>query len=130
MLYPNLWAYQIVVKTATLFSPFQLVHRLEVVLSIECEIPSRKIIVEVLHDSSELEQHLVHLEHLDEKCHDATIMNEAHKKHVKSQYDKFVHPRIFSEGDLVLVYDQDKPTLGEGNFNLLWHGPYIVRHAL
>jgi hypothetical protein len=39
-------------------------------------------------------------------------------------------PRVFSEGDLVLVYDQDKATLGEGKFNPLWHGPFIVRHAL
>jgi hypothetical protein len=30
----------------------------------------------------------------------------------------------------VLVYDQDKATLGVGKFNPLWHGPYIVRHAL
>jgi hypothetical protein len=40
------------------------------------------------------------------------------------------HPRVFSEGDLVLVYDQDKDALGAGKFNPLWHGPYIVRHVL
>jgi hypothetical protein len=56
--------------------------------------------------------------------------NEAHKKRVKSQYDKFVHPRVFSEGDLVLVYDQDKDALGEGKFNPMWYGPYIVRWVL
>jgi hypothetical protein len=54
----------------------------------------------------------------------------AHKKCVKSQYDKSVHPRVFSEGDLVLVYDQDKDALGVGKFNPLWHSPYIVRRVL
>jgi hypothetical protein len=29
-----------------------------------------------------------------------------------------------------LVYDQDKDTLGEGKFNAMWHGPYIVRCLL
>jgi hypothetical protein len=80
MLYPYLWAYRTVVKTATGFSPFQLVHGLEAVLPIECEIPSLKIIIEILPDSSELEAHLVHLEHLDEQHHDVTTANEAHKK--------------------------------------------------
>jgi hypothetical protein len=62
------------------FSSFQLIHGLEAVLPIECEIPSLNIIIEILPDSSELEAHLVHLEHLDEKHRDATTANEAHKK--------------------------------------------------
>ena len=41
-----------------------------------------------------------------------------------------MHPRIFSEGDLVLVYDQDKDTLGECKFEPLWYGPYIVSKFL
>jgi hypothetical protein len=57
-------------------------------------------------------------------------MNETHKKHVKSQYDKFVHPRVFLESHLVLVYDQDKDTLGIDKFNPMWHSPYRVRRAL
>ena len=34
---------------------------------------------------------------------------------MKVQYDKVVHPRVFSEGDLVPVYDQDKDALVVGN---------------
>jgi hypothetical protein len=79
---------------------------------------------------TELEECLVYLEHLDEQRRDVAIENEAHKKRVKANYDKSMHPRVFSEGDLVLVYDQDKSTLGVGKFNPLWHGPFIVRHAL
>ena len=48
------------------FSPFQLIHGVEVVTPIECEIPSLKIAIHVLPDMTELEERLVHLEHLDE----------------------------------------------------------------
>ena len=41
-----------------------------------------------------------------------------------------MRPHVFLEGDLVLVYDQDKDTLGEGKFELLWYGPYIVSKVL
>ena len=52
---------------------------------------------------------------------------EVNKLHVKSQYDKSVCPRKFSEGDLVLLYDQASEPLGAGNFKPMWHWPYIVK---
>ena len=62
MLYPALWAYRTVVKTATGFSPYYLVHGVEFVLSVECKIPSLKLSIEILLDTSALEECLVHLE--------------------------------------------------------------------
>ena len=70
--------------------------------------------------TSTLENCLLHLEHLDEQRRDLVIENEAHKQRVKSQYDKYVKPRVFSKTDLVLVYDQDKETLGVKKFNSMW----------
>ena len=102
------------------FSPFQLVHGVEAVTLIECEIPSLKIAIHVLPDTMELEEHLVHLEHLDEQCRDALTANQAHKNRVKSQYDKTVKPRVVSEGELVLLWDQDKEPLGAGKFKAMW----------
>ena len=61
MLYAALWAYQTNVKTTTGFSPFQLVHGVEAVTPIECEIPSLKIAIHVLPNTTELEEHLLHL---------------------------------------------------------------------
>ena len=55
---------------------------------------------------------------------------EVNKHHVKVQYDNFVHPRRFSEGDLVLLWDQAKEPLEVGNFNPMWHGPYVVKCVL
>ena len=62
MLYPALWAYRTVVKTATGFSPYQIVHGVDSILLVECEIPSLKLAVELLLDTSPLEEHVVHLE--------------------------------------------------------------------
>ena len=55
---------------------------------------------------------MLHLEHLDELHRDAVTVNEAHKNRVKNQYDELVKPRIFSKGELVLLWDQDKEPLG------------------
>ena len=130
MLFPTLWAYRTSVKTATGFTPFQLVYGVEVIFPIECEIPSLKLAVQLLPETSALEVRLVELEQLDETCRDAAIANEAHKRRVKLQYDKSVHPRIFYEGDLVLVYDQASDALGAGKFVVMWHGPYVVKRVI
>ena len=39
-------------------------------------------------------------------------------------------PRIFSEGELVLLWDQDKEPLGVGKFRSMWLGPYVVSKVL
>ena len=55
---------------------------------------------------------------------------EINKRRVKVQYDKSVHMRKLSEGDLVLLWDQAKEPLGAGKFNPMWHGPYVVKCVL
>jgi hypothetical protein len=126
MLYLALWAYRTFVKTATSFSPFQLIYRLEAVLPIECQIPSLKLATQLLSKTSPLEERLVHLE----QRRDAALANKAHKNKVKCQYDRSVHPQIFSEGDLVLVYDQDKDPLGVEKFKPMWFRPFIIKEFL
>ena len=73
---------------------------------------------------------MVHLEQLDEQHQDALVALEINKHRVKVQYDKSVRPRRFSEGGLVLLWDQPKEPLGEVKFNPMWHGPYIIKHVL
>jgi hypothetical protein len=72
----------------------------------------------------------MHLESLDEQRRDAFTAIEVNMKRVKVQYDKSVCPRLYVEGDLVLLYDQAKEPLGENKFKPMWHGPYIVRCVL
>ena len=49
---------------------------------------------------------------------------------MKDQYDKHVKPRVFSEGDLVLLYDQVSDFFRVGKFKPMWHGPYIIKQVL
>ena len=99
-------------------------------LSVECEIPSLKLAIKILPDTSALEECLVHLEQIDQQHRDALVALEVNKRRVKVQYDKSLHPRKFSEGDLVLLWDQAKEPLGVGKFNPMWHGPYVVKCVL
>jgi predicted RNA polymerase sigma factor len=92
----------------------------EAILPIECEIPSLKLVVELLPNTSAEEERLLYLMRLYETRCNATLVIEAQKKSVKAQYNKHVKPRIFSEGDLVLLYDQDRDMLGDGKFEAMW----------
>jgi hypothetical protein len=88
------------------------------------------LVVQLLPDTSPLEEWFLYLERLNEQRHDAALANEAHKHKVKCQYDRFVHPQIFSEGDLVLVYEQDKDPLGAGKFKPMWFRTCIIKEIL
>jgi hypothetical protein len=55
MLYHAIWEYQTKVNTSTSFSPFQLVHGVELIFPIECEIPSLKLGVDLLPNTTDLE---------------------------------------------------------------------------
>ena len=67
-----------------------------------------KLAIDLLPDTSLLEERLVHLEQLDEQRQDALVALEVNKHRTKVQYDKSIHPRRFSEGDLVFLWDQAK----------------------
>jgi hypothetical protein len=103
---------------------------METILPIEYQIPSLNLEVELLPNTTLLEECLVYLEQLDEHRQDATLDNEAYKCCIKFQYDHLVFPRVFSEGDLVLVYDQDKDPLGAGKFKPMWFGLFIIKNVL
>eukprot|EP00253_Pinus_taeda_P022277 PITA_22277 len=117
-------------KDATGFTPFQLVYGLEATLPIECEIPSLKLAVKLLPDTTPLEEWLLYLQRLDETRRLASLAIEAQKKRVKTHFDNTVNPRSFIEGDLVLLYDQANDKLGAGKLEPMWHGPYIVKSVL
>ncbi len=105
-------------------------YGLEVLLPIECEMPSLKLVVELLPNTSIEEERLLCLNHLYETCRNATLATKAEKKWVTAQYDKSVKPNIFWEGDLVFLYNQRHDDLGADKFESLWLGPYIVKWVL
>ena len=66
MLYHALWEYRTSVNTSTSFCPFQLAHGMDSILLIECEIPSLKLEIELLPNTSNPKECLIHLDHLNE----------------------------------------------------------------
>ena len=56
---------------------------MESILPVECEIPSLKLAIELLLDTSPLEEHLVHLEQLNEQRRDALVALEVNKRRIK-----------------------------------------------
>jgi len=113
LLYAALWAYKTSIRTRIRFTPFQLVYSLEAILPIECEILSLNRDVELLPTTFIEEERILHMTHLDETKRDATIANE---RCIKSQCDKTIKPDVFTEGDLVLIYDKESDKLGSGKF--------------
>ena len=70
------------------------------------------------------------LEQTNEDRRAALQIIEAAKARSKSHFDSHVHPRTFSKGDLVLVYDQANDKLGKANFESMWYGSYVIHHWL
>ena len=114
ILYSALWVYQNSVRNATKFTPFQLVYDMEAIFPIQCEISSLKLAINFLPETSTEEANLFNLIHLDEMCREVQLDKDAHKRCIKPQYDKNVQPRIFLEGYLVLLYDQEADVIGTG----------------
>ena len=73
---------------------------------------------------------MVHLEQLEEQRRDALVSLAVNKCGIKVQYNKSIHLRRFSEGDLVILWDQLKEPLGPRNFNPMWRGPYVIKRVL
>ena len=115
----TVWDFQTIVKTSTSFIPFQLVYGLEVTLPIECEIPSLKLVIELLRNTTTKEECFLYFIKLNETCRDVTLANEVHKIRIKAQYYRYVQPCVLNEGDLVLTYYQKHDKLGGGKLESL-----------
>ena len=111
-------------KTTTDFTSSQLVYGLEVILPIQCQIPSLKLAIELLLDTSVEEERFLYLNNLDKARRDVALANEAHKKPVKAQYDKSFQPHAFNEGDLFLTYDQRYDKLRKGPYHMDSNFPF------
>ena len=48
----------------------------------------------------------------------------------KSNHDKSVKHHIFSEGEVVFLWDKDKEPRGVGKFKAMWLGPYVMSKVL
>ncbi|TYK09808.1 RNA-directed DNA polymerase (Reverse transcriptase), Ribonuclease H [Cucumis melo var. makuwa] len=98
-----LHGYRTSVRTSIGATPFSLVYGMEVVLHLEVEIPSLKVLMEAKLDEAERIQGLYdQLNFVEEKRLAALSHGQLYQRRLMQAYNKKVHLRSFREGDLVL----------------------------
>ncbi|RDX93005.1 Pol polyprotein, partial [Mucuna pruriens] len=99
-----LHAYLTLIRTSTGANPYSLVYHTKVVLPVEVEIPSLRVLIEV-------------------------ELSDAEWKRIKSAFDKEVRPHVFKEGDLVLRKILPNIRDQRGKWAPNDEGPYMVKHV-
>ena len=99
-----LHGYRTSVRTSTRATPFSLVYGMEVVLPVEVEIPSLRVIMETkLTEVEWVHNRFDQLNLIEEKRMTALCHGQLYQKRMKKAFSKKVKPREFREGDLVLM---------------------------
>jgi hypothetical protein len=87
ILFSSLWEYRTTVKISTGFMPLHLVHGVEVILPIKCEIPTLSTTIDLLPDTTLIEKRFLSLESVDEDRQSSLQNNEAAKKWSNAIFD-------------------------------------------
>lgn len=103
---------------------------MKVVLPIEVEIPSLRVIMEVDLDEAEWVQSIYdQLYLIEEKRLTAVCHGQLYRRHLKRAFDKKVLPRMYQEGDLVLKRYYPIHSDPRGKWTPNYEGPFIVKKA-
>ncbi|RDX91778.1 Gypsy retrotransposon integrase-like protein 1, partial [Mucuna pruriens] len=130
MLPHALHGYRTSVRTSTGATPYSLVYGTKVVLPVEVEIPSLRVLAEVeLEEAEWIQQRLDQLNMIDVKRLNALCHGQLYQKRIKKAFDKKVRPHIFKEGDMVLKKILPNTKDQRGKWVPKYEGSYIVKHA-
>lgn len=122
--------YRTSIRTSTWATPFSLVYGMEVVLLVEVEIPSMRILMEAKLDEVEwIQNNYDQLNLIDEKRMTALCHGQLYQKRIKRAFDKKVRPREFKEVDLVLKKLLPVHKDSRGKWTPNYEGPYVVKRA-
>ena len=125
-----LHGYRTSVRTSTGATPFSLVYGIKVVLPVEVEIPSLRVIMETkLTEAEWVQNRFDQLNLIEEKRMTALCHGQLYQKRMKKAFDKKVKPREFREGDLVLRKIMSFNTDSRGKWTPNFEGPYVVKKA-
>ena len=121
-------------KIATGFSPFSLVYGTESISPVELVVLTpREVLEESQEDTKDTnnERRLVNLEGVEEERKLAKRRIQRYQQRMTKAYAQAVHPRAFTEGQLVLrTTEYVRRNLPEpSKFAPKWEGPYIIREA-
>ena len=120
-----LLAYRTTARKPTGVSPFALTYGMEAVIPTEIGLPTVRTATT---ESANEESIIRELDTSDELREVAAIRVASYQRRLANSYNKWVRPRMFQSGDLVLrkVFENTvDPTTGK--FQPNWEGPYIVR---
>ena len=129
-----LWVCKSFLRTAIGFSPFSLVYAIEAINPVELIIPTPRVVFEEIQedtDSTHDKGRLANLKGLEEKQEVSRRRSQRYQQRMAKAYGQTIHPRIFTEGQLVLRAAEHvrKNIPRFSKFALKWEGPYIIREA-
>ncbi|KAL0544945.1 hypothetical protein IC582_020075 [Cucumis melo] len=103
---------------------------MEVVLPLEVEIPSLRVLMDAKLDEAEwIRGRYEQLNFVEEKRLAALNHEQLYQRRLMRAYIKKVHPRSFREGDLVLKRILSFQKDYRGKWNLNYEGPFVVKKA-
>ena len=104
-----LWGYRTSIHASTGATPYSLVYRSEVVLPIEMEIQSLRVLVETkVLEEDWMKEKYEQLALIDEKTARAQYHAQGYQKRIARAFNKKVKPKNLKEGDLVLKVLRDE----------------------
>eukprot|EP00253_Pinus_taeda_P023178 PITA_23178 len=120
------WAYNTTWKTATSFTPYELVYGKKALLSIEFEYNTLRMVAQLDLDLSHAQrERLLQLNGLDEHRMQALLHSEVVQLQRKIWHDRNHNEKQFQSGDWVLLYDPRHKDF-KGKLRTTWLGPYTV----
>lgn len=118
------------VHTSTGTTPYSLVYGMEVVLPIEVEIPSLRVIMEADLDKAKwVQSRYDQLNMIEEKCLTAICHGQLHQRRLKRAFHKKLLPREYRAGELVLKKYYAIHSDPRGKWTPNYKGPFVIKKA-
>ncbi|WCJ18434.1 hypothetical protein M5689_000786 [Euphorbia peplus] len=125
-----LHGYRTTVRTSVGATPYSLVYGMEVVVPIEVEIPSLRVILESgISESEWMQKRYDQLNFVEEKRLAAICHGQLYQRRLIQSYGKKVRAKNFQEGDLVLKKIILRHQDPRGKWTPKYEGPYVVKKA-
>ena len=123
-----LHGYCTMARTSTGATPYSLIYDMEVVLPIEVQIPSFRIMKDAgLSEDDWIQTRLDQLNLIDEKRLTAVFYGKVYQKRMIKAFNKKVRRQIYQVGDLVIkwiILPQSDP---RGKWTPTYEGPFVIK---
>ena len=124
-----LHGYRTTARTSTGATPFSLVYGMEVVLPMEVQIPSLRIMKDAgLSEDDWIQTQLDQLNLIDEKILTAVFHSQTYQKRMIKAFNKKVRRQAYQVGDLVIkriILPQSDP---RGKWTPTYEGPFVIKN--